>query len=48
MKKEEGIILSKIKSQSVIFLSNCLEPLLNKAKKKIVFAYAFIFQSIDV
>lgn len=50
MKNEGAIILSKFKSQSVIFLSNCLEPLLNKAKKKkkIAFAYAFTFLSIDV
>lgn len=47
MKKEGVIILSKIKSQTVIFLSNYLEPLLNM-EKKIVFAYAFIFQSTDV
>lgn len=42
---DRGITLSQIKSQSVIFRSNCPEQLLDTAK--IVSACAFILRSID-
>lgn len=35
-KRKDRSFCPKIKSQSVIFLSNCLEPLLNKAKENSV------------